>query len=305
VRVLNERVVFETTAAASSGGYRAVLRAAERHAPGRRAFAIEGSGSYGKGLTRFLAERGERVIEVSRLTRGERSGAKTDALDAVRAARSALATTKPAAPRSGGKREALRALTVAREGALNAKRAGLCQLRDLLVTCPEPLRGELRGLTRARLLARLGSARPTRHSDPELRGTLFAMRAVARRVQQLTLEERELKHEIETLVDELAPALLTEPGIGPVSAAQLLISWSHPGRVPTEAAFARLAGTAPIPASSGQTIRHRLDRGGDRQLNRALHTIITIRRHTHTPTKAYIARGVSPVRRTVVSIVLS
>jgi transposase len=293
VRSPTGQVLFEATAAASSGGYRAALRLAERHAPGRRAFAIEGTGSYGKGLARFLIANGERVIEVGRLKRDERSAAKSDALDAVRAARSALAKNKPAVPRSGGRREALRALTVAREGALNAKRAGLCQLRALLVSCPEPLRGELRGLTRARLLARLGSVRPSRHVDLELRGTLLAMRAVARRVQQLTLEERQLKAELETLVDDLAPALLAEPGIGPVSAAQVIISWSHPGRVPTEAAFARLAGAAPIPASSGQTKRHRLDRGGDRQLNRALHTIITIRRHAHPPTRAYIARRTS------------
>ena len=293
VRSPTGRVVFEASTAASSGGYRAVLRLAEQYAPGPRAFAIEGTGSYGKGLSRFLTEQGERVVEVGRLKREERSRAKTDPLDAVRAARSALAKKNPAQPRTGGKREALRALTVAREGALNAKRAGLCQLRCLLLTSPEPLRCELRGLTRTRLLARLGSRRPTRHPDPELRGTLLAMRAVARRVQQLTIEERELKREIEALVDELAPTLLGEPGVGPVTAAQLIISWSHPGRVPTEAAFARLAGTAPIPASSGKTNRYRLDRGGDRQLNRALHTIIMTRRTAHPPTRAYIARRTS------------
>jgi transposase len=179
VRAPNAQVLFEATAAASSGGYRSVLRLAEQHARGRRAFAIEGTGSYGKGLARFLTDRGERVIEVSRLKPDDRAAAKTDALDAVRAARSVLGKLKPAEPRSGGKREALRALTVAREGALNAKRAGLCQLRDLLVTCPEPLRGELRPLTRARLLQRLQAVRPTRHHDPELRGTLLALPAAS------------------------------------------------------------------------------------------------------------------------------
>jgi transposase len=293
VRSPSGRVVFEAAAAASSDGYREVLRLAEQHAPGRRVFAIEGTGSYGKGLARFLLEQGERVVEVGRVKRDRRSGAKSDPLDAIRAARSALAADRPAQPRSGGQREALRALTVAREGALNAKRAGLCQLRDLILTAPEALRDELRSLSRARLLTRLGSVRPNLHRDPELRGTLLAMRAVARRLKQLTLEERELKQEIERLVDELAPALLTEPGIGPVSAAQLIISWSHPGRIPTEAAFARLAGAAPIPASSGQTCRYRLDRGGDRQLNRALHTIILTRRNHHAPTRAYITRRVS------------
>ncbi len=163
-------------------------------------------------------------------------------------------------------------------------------MRGLLVTCPEPLRGELRPLTRARLLQRLQALRPARHNDPELRGTLIALRTIARRVHQLTIEEHELKRDIETLVTELAPGLLSEPGIGPISAAQILIAWSHPGRVPTEAAFARLAGSAPIPASSGQTTRHRLDRGGDRQLNRALHTIIMIRRNSHAPTITYIDR---------------
>jgi transposase len=282
--------VFEAEVAAGAHGYAWALRLAERHAPGRRAWAIEGTGSYGAGLARFLSARGERVLEVGRTKRERRSQAKTDALDALRAARSVLGTTKPATPRAGGSREALRALMVAREGALTAKKAGLCQLRALLVTCPEPLRGELRSLTRARLLRRLAGVRPDRHTDVEVRGTVTALRALARRVQALTAEERELKREIQTLVAQLAQPLLDEQGVGPVSAAQALISWSHPGRVRNEAAFARLGAAAPIPASSGQTVRHRLDPGGDRQLNRALHTIIVSRRKSHAPTIAYLER---------------
>src|SRR5947208_8077067 len=157
----------------------------------------------------------------------------------------------------------------ARDGAVNAKRAGLCQLRDLLITTPEPLRSELRPLSRARLLSRLAATRPHRRHDPELRGTVLALRALARRIQQLTAEERELAREIEQLTGKLAPQLLNQPGIGPLLAAQIVLAWSHQGRLVSEAAFARLAGAAPIPASSGQTIRYRLDRGGDRQLNRA------------------------------------
>jgi transposase len=199
---------------------------------------------------------------------------------------------RPATPRSSGEREALRALLAAREGAVNAKRAGLCQLRDLLVTTPEPLRSELRPLSRARLLSRLSATRPHRRHDPELRGTLLALRAVARRVQQLTAEERELALEIEQLTSKLAPQLLNQPGIGPLLAAQIVLSWSHRGRLASEAAFARLAGAAPIPASSGQTIRHRLDRSGDRQLNRALHQIVVTRRRTHRPTIDYMERRV-------------
>jgi transposase len=290
VEVRTGGIVFETSMAASSGGYARALRLAREHAPGRRAFAIEGTGSFGAGLTRFLAGHDERVLEVGRLRRERRSGGKTDALDAIRAARSVLAQTRPAEPRAGGEREALRALMAAREGAVNARRAGLCQLRDLLITTPEPLRSELRPLTRAQLLRRLTAMRPQRHRDLELRGAVQALRAVAGRVRQLTAEERELAGEIETLTHKLAPQLLDQPGVGPLAAAQILISWSHRGRLRSEASFARLAGCAPIPASSGQTIRHRLDRSGDRRLNRALHMILVTRRRAHAPTIAYIDR---------------
>ena len=275
---------------ANERGYAQALRLAEREASGRRGWAIEGTGSYGAGLARFLARRGERVLEVGRTRRERRSHAKTDALDALRAARSVLREAELASPRAAGEREALRALMVARAGSLAAKKAGLCQLRALLVTCPEPLRSELRSLTRVRLLRRLRALRPDRQPDAELRGTLIALRALARRVQALTAEERDLKHEIEALVGQLAPALLDEPGVGPIAAAHVLISWSHRGRFRSDAAFARLAGAAPIPASSGLVRRHRLDPGGDRQLNRALHTIIVSRRKTHAPTISYIER---------------
>jgi transposase len=281
--------VFGAEVAASERGYVQALRLAEREAPGRRAWAIEGTGSYGAGLARCLARRGERVLEVGRTRRERRSHAKTDALDALRAARSVLGKARPASPRAAGEREALRALMVARAGALAAKK-GLCQLRALIVTCPEPLRSELRARTRARLLRRLAAVRPDRHRDAELRGTLIALRALARRVQALTGEERELKREIRALVARLAPALLDEPGIGPVAAAQVLLSWSHRGRFRSDAAFARLAGAAPIPASSGLVRRHRLDPGGDRQLNRALHTIVVSRRKHDPATIAYVER---------------
>jgi transposase len=278
--------------AADSGGYAAALAVAEQHAPGRRAFAVEGTGSYGAGLTRFLTGRGERVFEVGRLPK-QRGRGKTDALDAVRAARAVLVQERPATPRTSGDREALRALMAAREGAVNAKRAGLCQLRDLLITTPEPLRAELRPLTQARLLARLAATRPQSRQDPELRGALLALRSVARRIKQLIVEERELAHEINTLTQRLAPQLLDQPGVGPLLAAQVVLSWSHKGRIRSEAAFARLAGAAPIPASSGQTIRYRLDRSGDRQLNRALHQILVTRRRIHEPTISYIERRIS------------
>ena len=291
VEVRSGAVVFEATAVADGEGYACMLRLASRHAPGRRAFAVEGTGSFGAGLTRFLTRHDEQVLEVGRLRR-ERSSGKSDALDAIRAARSVLAQTRSPHPRAHGEREALRALMAAHEGAVSARRAGLCQLRGLLVSAPEPLRAELRSLTRAQLLRRLTAVRPERRQDPELRGTLLALRALARRVKALTVEERELVREIEALTRKLAPQLLEQPGVGPLAAAQVLISWSHRGRITSEAAFARLAGCAPIPASSGQTVRYRLDRGGDRRLNRALHMILLTRRRAHAPTIAYINRRI-------------
>jgi len=290
VHVLSGAVVLEETVAANSDGYALALKFVEVHASGRRAFAVEGTGSFGAGLTRFLSGRGERVLEVSRLRRERRSGGKTDALDAVRAARSVLAQERPATPRAGGERQALQALVAAREGAVNAKCAGLGQLRDLLVTTPEPLRSELRPLTQARLLRRLAATRPDTRRDPELRGSMLALRSIARRVLELTAEERALGREIEALTRKLAPQLLEQPGVGPHAAAQLVLSWSHQGRIRSEAAFARLAGAAPIPASSGQTVRYRLDRSGDRKLNRALHMILVTRKRLHPPTIAYIER---------------
>jgi transposase len=241
-------------------------------------------------VTRYLSARAETVFEVGRLRRDRRAGGKTDAIDAVRAARTMLAQERPALPRANGEREALRALMATREGAVAAKTAALSQLRDLLVTAPEPLRSQLRPLTRTRLLAHLTSTRPDRRHDPELRGTQLALKALARRIRQLATEERELAHEIEQLTRTLAPQLLDQPGVGPLLAAQVVLSWSHRGRIHSEAAFARLAGAAPIPASSGQTIRYRLDRSGDRQLNRALHQIILTRRRIHAPTIDYIQR---------------
>jgi len=177
-----------------------------------------------------------------------------------------------------------------RESAIQARRCALNQLRALIVTCPEPLREELRSLTRARLLVRCRRLRAGAAPDPELAGTLLALKLLAARIGALTTEERLLARELGALLEREAPALLRERGVGPISAAQVLVSWSHRGRFPREACFARLGGAAPIPASSGRTVRHRLDRGGDRRLNRALHQIIVSRRKCDPRTRAYIAR---------------
>ena len=160
----------------------------------------------------------------------------------------------------------------------------------MIVTAPDQLRADLRGLTQKRLVDRCRLLRRSSTRTPDELAATLVLRTLARRVQAATEEAAELQAEILAHVRALAPGLLEEPGVGAIVAAQLIVSWSHKGRVRSEAAFARLAGVAPIPASSGQTTRHRLSRGGDRQLNRALHTVILHRRLHDPETRDYIAR---------------
>jgi transposase len=287
-------VVAGAAAATNGRGYRELVRVAERHAPGRRAWAIEGSGSYGAGLARFLSEHGEAVLEVSRTLRAERRLAgKNDTLDAVRIARAALASEALALPRAGERREAMRLLLIARRSAVDVRREALTQLRAVIVTAPEPLREQLRRLSLAKLLDRCSRLRRSARPAPDELAVRLVLRSLARRVLAATSEADQLEREILAHVRALAPALLDEPGIGPIVAAQLIVAWSHHGRLRSEACFARLAGVAPIPASSGQTQRHRLSRGGDRQLNRAIHTIVLHRRHHDPATRDYIARRIA------------
>ena len=164
------------------------------------------------------------------------------------------------------------------------------QLKALIINAPDQLRHQLRQLTTHGQLQRCSRLRTCPAHSTEHRATILALRSTARRAIALTTEAGELEFELHQLVHALAPTLLAEPGVGPITAAQLLSSWSHPGRFRSEAAFASLAGAAPIPASSGQTVRHRLNRGGDRQLNRALHTIALSRLGHHPETKRYAAR---------------
>ncbi|MFN2470883.1 MAG: IS110 family transposase [Gaiellaceae bacterium] len=287
-------VVARQVARANARGYREALRFAEQYAPGRRAWAIEGTGSYGAGLARFLAGRGETVLELSRTPRAERRlRGKDDSLDAARTARAALASETLALPRSGQRREALRLLLVARRSAVDVRREALGQLRGVIVTAPDQLREELRGLPVGRLLERCRRLRRSSSASADELATRLVLRSLARRIEAATVEAAELEHEILAHVRALAPQLLDEPGVGPIVAAQLILAWSHRGRVRSEAAFARLAGVAPVPASSGQTQRHRLSRGGDRQLNRALHTVVLHRRQHDPATKQYIARRIA------------
>ena len=289
------RAEFPATAA----GYAKVIAWADEHtAVESRVWSIEGTGSYGAGLCATLTSGAEWVIEFDRpSTRAARDGAKSDGLDAARAAREVLGRTHWSTPRSRGAREGLRALLVARSGAQLARTAAINELKALVLTAPVALRDELRGLSIGRLIDRCSRLRADVDGDLELFGTKTALRALAQRVMFLTKQSSALEAAMAPLVNTTGPQLLDEVGIGVILAAQIIVSWSHPGRCRNEAAFARLAGVAPIEATSGQNqTRYRLSRGGDRQLNRALHQAVTIRSQHHQRTKTYI--GPPPGGRT-------
>lgn len=280
-----------TTTGADSLGYRRMLSFAEQHAPGTRVWAIESTGSFGAGLTAHLHEHGERVVEIDRPKRpARRNGAKSDALDALRAAREGLGRKHLAEPRRRGEREAIRVVLRTRQGAVKARSVAISQLKSLIVTAPEELRSSLRRLGDQDLASRCARLRTAPSQSIEHQMTVRALRSTARRVLALEAEAAELETELEPVLKALCPQLLAERGVGTISAAELINAWSHPGRIRSEAAFAMLAGVAPIPASSGQTVRHRLNRSGDRQLNRALHTIAMSRLQHDPDTRAYAQR---------------
>ncbi len=163
-------------------------------------------------------------------------------------------------------------------------------LKGLIVSAPAQLRDQLRRHSTDEQIARCARLRTSAGQSVEHRATVTAIRAAARRTLALEAEANELETQIELLVRDVAPQLVAERGVGPITAAQVLNAYSHQGRFRSEAAFASLGGAAPIPASSGLTMRYRLNRGGDRQLNRALHTVV-LSRLTHDPdTRAYAAR---------------
>ena len=264
-------VVAQRSVATTARGYGQAYRWAAEHAGGRRVWAVEGAGHYGAGLARHLSVRGETVLEAGRAARNERRlHGKDDGLDAIRAARATLSGDELASPKAGQRQEALRLLLLARRSAVDVRRLALVQLRSVIVTCPDELRQELRGLSQTRLIERCRLLRRSSSRTPDELAATLVLRTLARRIQAATEEAAELRTEILAHVRGLAPTLLDERGVGPIVAAQLIVIWSHKGRVRSEAAFARLAGAAPIPASSGQTTRFRLSRGGDRSSRVAL-----------------------------------
>jgi transposase len=289
--VSNTGAVLEhCTVSADPNGYRQL--AAFGHGFGHeRLWAIEGTGSFGAGLTAALVAAGERVVEVDRPARvARRAGAKSDTIDAVRAARQALAGDGVAEPRCRGDREAIRVLLTTRAQAIEFRTRAIGALHAMVISAPDRLRGRLRGLPLGQLLRACASMRGSARHDTEESATVMALRATARRALACEQEAAGLERELETLVRRVAPELLDLVGVGPVVAAQLLVSWSHRGRVRSEAAFAKLGGVAPVEASSGTVTRHRLNRCGDRQLNRALHTIVLVRMRQDPETRAYVGR---------------
>ena len=283
-------VLEETTVPANRSGYASLVTLANGFS-GCRAWAIEGTGSYGAGLTRYLQARGEKVIELDRPWRARRRNpAKNDTIDAVRAAREALGEEHHAQPRSGEGRAALAMLIAARRSAVKAAADAQHQLDALIVTAPQVLRDRFESCTSAQVLTRAAGLHLEPDFDLETRTAAEVLRRLARRCRDLRAEANDLRTAIGQLVRALRPELLDVFGVGPVVAGIVLCSWSHPGRFRSEAAFAKLAGAAPIPASSGLTTRHRLDPSGDRQLNFALHTVVITRLRTEERTRAYAER---------------
>lgn len=253
---------------------------------------VEGTGCYGAGLSRHLQSTGVVVVEVDRPNRQlRRRAGKSDPVDAVAAARAAQSGQATAVAKSAdGDVEKLRALRIARASARHGRVKVINQLRALVVTAPDQLRAELTDLTAITLpvrCARFRIADPTTES-----GALkYAMRSLARRAVTLRAEIKDLDAIITTLLNRSAPELLACHGVGPDSAAVLLVAaGDNPHRVRSEAAFAKLCGAAPLEASSGPTIRHRLSRAGNRQANAALHSIVLVRMVSHPETRAYVNR---------------
>ncbi|MGO9296850.1 MAG: IS110 family transposase [Streptosporangiaceae bacterium] len=253
---------------------------------------IEGTGSYGAGLARHVTAAGIRVVEVDRSDRQDRRRqGKSDPLDAVSAARAAQSGRAAGAPKGrDGSVEAIRALMVARRSARADRTQAINQARSLIVTGPDDLRVRFAAHTPAALAAELAALRP-RPGDVVGYATRIALRELGRRAQFLRDQIEQLDELIVPLVTARAPRLLSLYGVGPHTAALLLIAaGDHPGRLRSEAAWAHLGATAPIPASSGKTVRHRLNPGGDRQANHALWRIVFTRMGSHPATRAYVER---------------
>jgi transposase len=279
---------FETT----EPGYRKLLEWLEGFGQ-VSLVGVEGTGSYGTGLARFLHDQGVEVVEVDRPNRQlrHRKG-KSDPTDAVAAARAALSGNATGTPKlRNGPMEQMRVLLVARRSARDQRIQTLNQIRHLVFTAQGPIRERFIGRPQRSMLTEMARMRPRADADPVDYVTLSTIRDLARRIRGLDAEMKQIHKKLRGLVSEVAPSLLGLSGVGPTTAAMLLVAaGDNPHRIHSEAAWAHLCGVAPIPASSGKTTRHRLNRGGDRQANSSLYRIVISRISSEQRTKTYLAK---------------
>ncbi len=277
---------------ANSDGYSALLSwLAEFGAVGK--VGVEGTGAYGAGLARFLARAGVKVIEVDRPNRqNRRRTGKSDPIDAVEAARAALSGRAQGHAKSrDGAVEAIRVLVVAKRSARQARAKALTQMRQLTFTAPDQLQNRIKGLPAPQFIAAAQGLRLTRSADRVMVATKASLSSLAHRIGDLDEEIAALDERISPLLQAHAPELLEIYGVGIDTAATLLVTaGDNPERLRSEAAWAHLCGVSPLEASSGRVTRHRLNRGGDRQANRALWTIVISRLASDPETKAYMER---------------
>lgn len=280
--------------AADSGGYGQLVDWGESFG-GKLTFGIEGTGSYGAGLAGAVRRRGIGTLEVMRTDRRDRRlRGKSDTIDAENAARAVLAGLASAIPKSAdGTVEMIRQIKVAKDVAVKARTSAMISLKQVIVNAPDDLRQELQPLSKMALIHRCAALRPGKVTTI-IASTKHTLRSIARRWEVLDAEISGHEKLLAELTAQIAPDLAKAFAVGPDTAAEMLIvAGDNPERIRSEAAFARLCGVAPIPASSGMTTRHRLNRGGHRQANAALYRVVIVRMQHHQPTKSYVARRIT------------
>ena len=293
------RLVGTESFPADVGGYKALLGWLEEFGEVTKV-GVEGTSSYGTGLARFLRRRGVEVVEVDRQNRqARRNQGKSDPLDAIEAARAAISGRAAGAGKTkDGSIEAIRVLVVAKRSARQARVKAITQMRHLGFTAPDQLHSRLKGLSVSALVAESAQLRPTRSTDPVTAATKASLSSLAHRIKSLDVEIAGLDEKIEPLIAAAAPDLLALFGVGPDTAAALLIAaGDNPERLHSEAAWAHLRGVSPVPAGSGKTSgRLRHHQGGNRQANSALWRIVMVRIAHDPETTHYFERRVKEGR---------